>query len=250
MVDEIDNKSVSQAIQAVVATAPDVRVFNLSFDTKLPLDQMTFTNKKENLLSVQDLDNLIFRDDILVVVSAGNSPPGRTASHPVSRALRRSELATRGVAAKLQFPNLWLIRGQACSGGSGKESRLAESIHASGTGLCDSPKPDFSEHGGNASTDWRFASGLGVFGLNAAGLWEDNCGTSFAAPLLARQAAFALTRLQKACLPGARPYAVTVKAFLALTATGQTLTGAVKTLAERTLGHGRASAERLTKPIK
>jgi len=76
MVDEIDNKSVSQAIQAVVATAPDVRVFNLSFDTKLPLDQMTFTNKKENLLSVQDLDNLIFRDDILVVVSAGNSPPG------------------------------------------------------------------------------------------------------------------------------------------------------------------------------
>lgn len=94
----------------------------------------------------------------------------------------------------------------------------------------------------------QFAPGLGVMGLNATGLWEDRCGTSFAAPLLAREAAFAIQLLQKVCLAGARPYGVTVKAFLALAASAPSLGGAVKTLADRTLGRGRASVERLSKP--
>ena len=72
---EIDDKSVVPAIQGVVATAPDVRVFNLSFDTQ-PLLQLDSTKRRENLFLVQDLDNLVFRDDLLVVVAAGNSKPG------------------------------------------------------------------------------------------------------------------------------------------------------------------------------
>jgi len=58
----IDDKSVFPALQAIAATAPDVRVFNLSFDTR-PLGLLEFTKRRENLLLVQDLDNLIFRDD-------------------------------------------------------------------------------------------------------------------------------------------------------------------------------------------
>lgn len=248
-VDEIDNKSVALAIQAVVATAPDVRVFNLSFDTKLPLDQMTFTNKKENLLLVQDLDNLIFRDDILVVVSAGTSPRGVPPITPYPGHYDDPNWQLGAWARSFSSLTCGSFVDKLVPEGLVKNLGWPSPFARVGPGLCESPKPDFSEHGGNASTDWRFASGLGVFGMNAAGLWEDNCGTSFAAPLLARQAAFALKRLQKVCLPGARPYSVTVKAFLALTATGQTLTGAVKTLAERTLGRGRASAERLRRPL-
>ena len=80
-IDTIDDKSVVPAIQTVVGTAPDVRVFNLSFDTR-PLDLLDPTKRRENLILVQDLDNLIFRDDVLVVVSAGNSPAGVVPQNP------------------------------------------------------------------------------------------------------------------------------------------------------------------------
>lgn len=248
-VDEIDNKSVALAIQAVVATAPDVRVFNLSFDTKLPLDQMTFTNRKENLFLVQDLDNLIFRDDILVVVSAGNSQKGVPPNIPYPGHYDDPNWQLGAWARSFNSLTCGSFVDKLVPEGLVKNLGWPSPFTRVGPGLCDSPKPDFSEHGGNTSTDWRFVSGLGVFGLNAAGLWEDSCGTSFAAPLLARQAAFALARLQNVCLPGARPYAVTVKAFLALTAAEPTFTGAVKILAERALGRGRASADRLRKPM-
>jgi hypothetical protein len=72
---EIDDKSVVPAMTAVVGTAPDVRVFNLSFDTR-PLSLLESTKQRENLILAQDLDNFVFQNDIFVVVSAGNSPNG------------------------------------------------------------------------------------------------------------------------------------------------------------------------------
>ena len=90
--------------------------------------------------------------------------------------------------------------------------------------------------------------GLGVWGLTGAAVWEDRYGTSFAAPLLAREAAFIFELLQAVCQQGARPYAVTVKAFLALTALPSSVSGAALHLAERTLARGRASADRLYRP--
>jgi hypothetical protein len=95
----------------------------------------------------------------------------------------------------------------------------------------------------------QFLPGLGVLGITATGLWEDRCGTSLAAPILAREAAFALQALQRVCSPGARPYAVTAKAFLSLTATPPQVGGAAKALADRALGRGQAAAVRLTKPL-
>ena len=118
-----------------------------------------------------------------------------------------------------------------------------------GPGLCESPKPDFSANGGNSSPEYRYAPGLGVSGLSPSGMWEDKSGTSFAAPLLARQCAFALGILQKFCEGGAQPFGVTVKAFLALTATEPVDQPAVRELAQRTLGRGTASVERLARPL-
>jgi hypothetical protein len=79
-------------------------------------------------------------------------------------------------------------------------------------------------------------------------MWEDNSGTSFAAPLLARECAFALEVLQKFCERGAQPFGVTVKAFLALIAKTPVDEPAVRELAQRTLGRGTATVERIRKP--
>ena len=73
-------------------------------------------------------------------------------------------------------------------------------------------------------------------------MWEDWSGTSFAAPLLARQAAIVLRHLQKFCEPGTRPFAVTAKAYLALCAQRRQLSAALIPLADRTLGKGKATA--------
>lgn len=79
-------------------------------------------------------------------------------------------------------------------------------------------------------------------------MWEDRPDTSFAAPLLAREGTLALERLQKVCERGSQPFAVTIKAFLSLTATPPVDDDAVKELAARTLGRGLASAKRLSAP--
>jgi hypothetical protein len=87
-----------------------------------------------------------------------------------------------------------------------------------------------------------------VWGLNGASQWEDQQGTSFAAPILAREVALTAQLLQGVCQQGARPYAVTVKAFLALTAKAPQLEGAVVPLMKRALGRGSATRARLKSP--
>src|SRR5205807_2043063 len=96
--------------------------------------------------------------------------------------------------------------------------------------------------------NYGFASGLGVWGLDESGIWQEKAGTSYAAPLLAREAALALRSLEGACEPGAQPYAVTVRALLATTATEPVRDGAVAPLVKQTLGYGTAHAERLDSP--
>lgn len=244
---KIDDKSVGPAIQAVVGSAPDVRVFNLSFDTS-PLDLLEPTKRRENLLLVQDLDNLIFRDDIVVVVSAGNAPEGLVPNPPYPRHYDDPNWQLGAWARSFNSLTCGSFVDRLVPGALVATLGWPSPFTRVGPGLSGSPKPDFSEHGGNASPSMRFQPGLGVFGLTAAGLWEDHCGTSLAAPLLARQAAFAIQLLQRVCLPGARPYAATAKALLMLTAKAHEVVGAASVLAERALGRGRASVERLRLP--
>jgi hypothetical protein len=117
-----------------------------------------------------------------------------------------------------------------------------------GPGLSGAPIPSFSAPGGNTDLGYNYHSGLGVWGYSGAGLPEDRIGTSHAAPLLAREAAFTLAELQKYCMPGTQPFAVTARAFLTLTAEKPAVDERIKTLVQRTLGNGRASLTRLVAP--
>ncbi|MFN7979211.1 MAG: S8 family serine peptidase [Vicinamibacterales bacterium] len=244
---EIDDKSVVPAVQAIVGTAPDVRVFNLSFDTS-PLDLLDPTKRRENLLLVQDLDNMIFRSDILVVVSAGNTPVGLVPSVPYPNHYEDPNWQLGAWARSFNSLTCGSHVAHLAAGGLVTSLGWPSPFTRLGPGLSESPKPDFSDSGGNASPSMQFVPGLGVYGLTASGLWEDHSGTSYAAPLLARECAFALQALQRVCLPGARPYAVAAKAFLALSAQAHQVDGAARHLASRALGRGRASAATLGTP--
>jgi hypothetical protein len=204
--ENIYDKSVVPSMEAVVGTAPDVRVFNLSFDNRLPLDALSEIVRREKLLLLQDLDNFIFARDVLVVVAAGNSPRGVIPSSPYPQHYNdpQWQLGT------------WARSFNALTCGSTVERLVPTGLVRNigwpspftrvGPGLCDSPKPDFCAHGGNGTDAYQFLPGLGVYGCSASGLWEDRSGTSFAAPMLAREAAFALQILQGVCEPGAKPF--------------------------------------------
>ncbi|HUA61457.1 MAG TPA: S8 family serine peptidase [Verrucomicrobiae bacterium] len=244
---DIDDKSVVPSLQAIVATAPDVRVFNLSFDTR-PLDLLEFTKRRENLLLVQDLDNLVFRDDLFVVVSAGNSPPGVQPNQPYPGHFDDPEWHLGAWARSYNSVTCGSFVKKLSVGGLVTTQGWPSPFTRVGPGLCESPKPDFSDNGGNSTPAMQYAPGLGVWGLTAGSHWEDRCGTSYAAPMLAREAAFALNQLQRVCVQGARPYAVTAKAFLSLTAIPPAASGAAQALGLRSLGRGLARSTRLLKP--
>src|SRR5688500_4206401 len=86
-----------------------------------------------------------------------------------------------------------------------------------GTFVCD--------EGGDGGDDQAYSRNpaLGVWTFDQSGLWVDVSGTSFSAPLLAREAAFAFDELRKFCEPEARIFGCTVKAFLAMTAESPTV---------------------------
>ncbi len=245
--ESIVEKSVTRALEAVIGGAPDVRVFNLSFDNVRALDLESDIDRAEKLRLVQDLDNLVFARDVVIVLAGGNSRKGAI---PATRYPRHFDDPAWGMGS---WPRSF--NSITCGSTSNRLNPLgvAQEIGAPspfarvGPGTCGSPKPDFCAPGGNSTAKYDFRAGLGVWACSSAGLWEDRPGSSFAAPILAREAAFAMRLLQReACAPGARPYAALVKAFLALTTTPPELSAPLQTLASRTLGRGSASAERLS----
>ncbi|HTS13140.1 MAG TPA: S8 family serine peptidase [Candidatus Limnocylindrales bacterium] len=245
---EIEDKNVFPALQAIVSTAPDVRVFNMSFDTALPLDSLSPVKRSEALILVQDLDNFIFQNDILVVVAAGNSQLGTIPATAYPGHFSAPEWALGPWARSFNSLTCGSLVGRLASGGLVTKPNWPSPFCRVGPGLCQSPKPDFSANGGNCTAQYQYAAGLGVWCISPEGRWEDHLGTSYAAPLLARECAFALQRLQRVCEREAQPFAVTVKAFLALTAIPPVNEEPVRRLAERTLGRGLATAERLDRP--
>lgn len=247
-IDSVDDKAVLPALQAIVATSPDVRVFNLSFGEPDPLAAYSEVEQRERLLLVQDLDNFIFAQDVIVVVAAGNSRKGLVPTKPYPE--HHQEPAWQLGAWPAGFNSLTCgataeyIHPETLARGKGWPSPFSRV----GPGIAGAPVPEYGANGGNLSDDWRQRNGLGVWGCTASGDWEDRIGTSHAAPLLAREAAFAFQILQGYCAPGARPFAATVKAFLAATAARSELPATVSELADKTIGRGTASVERLRTP--
>ncbi len=246
---QIDDKAVVGALQAVVATYPDVRVFNLSFGEYTPLNSHLPVKRREKLLLLQDLDNFVFRSDVVVVVAAGNSPPGVVPIPNYPDHVDDQRWALGSWACGFNTLKCGSYVGHLSPGGLVKNLGWPSPFSRIGPGLCEAAMPEFSANGGNCTEQFQFAPGLGVWAYNSAGLWEDDLGTSLAAPLLAREAAFVIAELQRRCEQGARPFAATTKAFLALTAIPPVLVPQnVLSLAERTLGRGTGKSVRLRSP--
>jgi hypothetical protein len=245
---QIEDKAVAPALEAIVATSPDVRVFNLSFGELRPLAAYSDVERRERLLLVQDLDNFIFARDAFVVVAAGNVPRGTVPSATYPQHLDEPEWQLGAWPSGFNTATCGALVGALHPDGLVKTVGWPSPFSRVGPGLAGSPVPEHGAPGGNLADDWSWRGSMGVWGCTSSGTWEDHPGTSFAAPLLARQAAFAFQALQAYCPQGARPFAVTVKAFLALTATRADAPPAVRALADRTIGRGIASATRLTRP--
>jgi len=246
---EVDDKAVSAAIDMVLGSH-DVRVFNCSFGNRKGLRTLSGIERRERLFQVQDLDNLIFARDILVVMAAGNSPWGAVPSRKYPNHLDE-DLWSLGHWAS-GFNTLvcgsQVTRVREGQGGIVTCAGMPSPFTRVGPGIAKAPVPGFSDEGGDCQDNYEFKHGLGVSICGRDGQWEEQCGTSLAAPLLAREAAFALAFLQRYCEPLSRIFACTVKAVLALSAQLAPLPRKVRPLALRTLGRGRTSAGLLKSP--
>jgi hypothetical protein len=243
----VNDKIVMDALRGVRGAAPDVRVFNLSFGDVRPLGDFAPVERREKRLILQDLDNFIFASDAIVVVAAGNSRPGiiPTPGYPDHHADMNWALGPWACGFNTLVCGSFVPRisanGLSQAGWPSPFSRI-------GPGLCDAPVPSFGAPGGNTDAQFRQPAGVGVWGYSGSGLVEDRAGTSFAAPLLAREAARTLHELQQFCTAGTRPFAVLARAFLSLVARRPSEDLPSKELAVRTLGNGLAGSTRLAVP--
>jgi hypothetical protein len=245
--ERIDDDLVVTAMDAIVGTAPDVRVFNLSAGGA-PVDMLDPIARREHLMKLQDLDNFAFARDIVLVVAAGNSQPGVLPNKPYPNHVDdpRWELGAlaRSFNGLVCGSYVDTLAPKAVAGILGAPSPFTRI----GPGLCDSPVPGLSAPGGNSSGTYEDAPGTGPWVSNADGVWEGQVGTSLAAPLIAREAAWAFKELARRCAPGTSPFSATVKAWLHLLARRPELPGAFEKLAQRTLGKGFPTAERIFVP--
>jgi len=245
----VTTKSVIPAMEAVVGAFPDVRVFNLSFGSPEPLYAHSPNLRQQLLINLMDLDNFVFARDAIVVVAAGNTREGvvPATAYPdhhddpnwaLGSWTMGFNTLTCGATVARPSPN-----------GLVGNADYPSAFSRVGPGICEAPVPDYAAFGGDCTPQYRYAPTLGMWVCSADGTWEDHPGTSFAAPLLAREAAFALIALQNVCVTGARPFGVAAKAFLAVTAKKPQLPERYNALAQRTIGRGYASASRLSRPL-
>ena len=250
---ELDGKAIFDSIRDVARNYPDVRVFNLSLGSYLSLGALSETVRQERLTELQDLDNFAFDHDVVVVVAAGNTSPGVIPNVAYPGHVDDPDWALGAWAAGF---NTLVVGGyvpRPNTDGVAKRLGWPSPFTRVGPGVAGAPIPNFSASAGDCTDSYQWKAGLGVWTTNKSGDWEDALGTSHAAPIVAREAALLLRDLQKYCPPGVQPFASTAKAFLRLVAKHETpratLTARVRTLANRTLGQGRPSAERLGSPL-
>ncbi len=244
----IDDKSVNEAMRSIVATFPDVRVFNLSFDRKRPLSALSGIARREAEALIRDLDLFVFFHDVLVVVAAGNSPPNIVPTTPYPRHLASEGWQLGPWASGFNSIVCGAYAGRIGAGALATSPEWPSPFTRIGPGVANAPVPDFSAPGGNATESYAFSPGLGVWVCSDDGHWEDHPGTSYAAPLLAREIASTLQYLSRHCDGETRPYGVLVKALLALVANRPELGGDLATLADRALGRGLASCVDVSLP--
>jgi hypothetical protein len=245
-------ESVSGALAAAITAAPDVRVFNLSFDARQRLDDLPAKQRAETLKHIEEIDNFAFDQDVLLVVAAGNAQSGVVPAPGYPLHFDNSGWELHSFPRAFNALTCGGVAGRLSAGGLAPEVDAPSPFTRVGPGFANSPKPDFCASAGNSNAEYRPLAGAGVWGFSALGDALEDFGTSYAAPLLAREAAFVFEELRLKCPGDSRPFACAVKAVLALTAddVAQRLSGALKPLAKRTIGFGRASADRFRQPTQ
>ena len=248
----VNDERVVDSMGTVASTAPDVRVFNLSFDSALPLDLMNEIERRERLTRLQDADNFAFARDALLVVASGNSAPGISPDQPYPRHIDdpRWKLGSwaRTFNGAVCGAYIDKLSSNGLAGVCGKIGAPSP-FTRTGPGICDSPVPGFSAPGGDCTPSYQMAPGAGPWMTSASGLWEDHSGTSYSAPFIAREAAWVFSELAKRCNGQTVPFAGTVKAWLNLVAWRTPLGGSFEQLAKVTLGNGYPTANRLWSPL-
>lgn len=239
----VDCPTAVNGIAAVVATQQGVRIFNLSFDSD-STREMDEPTKKSWMSMVQDLDNLAFDQDLVCVVSSGNTKSSPT-SAPYPTHINDSRWAIgafaqthNGLVCGAYLPGAFRVGRSHVSDTPATYSRV-------GPGENDSLGPTF----GAPSGDLR--NGLAQdrqWAFDSSGNWVAVSGTSMAAPLLSREAAWAMELLTRVCLDGATPFAGTIKAWLYAMARRPQHRGAIGKLSDRTLGRGWGEARALAFP--
>ncbi|MFN0250263.1 MAG: S8 family serine peptidase [Kofleriaceae bacterium] len=244
----IDDELVIPALEAIVGTAPDVRVFNLSFGGP-PLALLEDIRKREELIKLQDMDNLAFARDVVLVIAAGNTDAGLVPNDPYPN---HGDDPRWGLGARARSFNGLVCGGYVNTLGTNTIAGILGApspFTRVGPGLCDSPVPGLGAPAGDSSsTTHTWAPGTGVGVISPAGLWEDHNGTSFAAPFVAAEAAIVCQELARHSGPQTIPFAGTVKAWMHLVARRPPLPTAHERLAKRTVGRGLPSADRLRRP--
>jgi len=244
----IEDKAVVSALNSAVNNFRDIRVFNLSFGDRTPLESFDEQDRREKLSQLRELDNLIFNEDVLVVVAAGNSPQGVQPNPPYPKShedpLWRLPAWARGFNTLVCGSFVDELRANGATRTKGWPSPFSRV----GPGVSDAPVPNFSEHGGD--TDVNYNGALGVAVCDQNGRWRETCGTSYAAPLLARKAAHAFKELGRFCQGETRPYSALVKAFMAHAARlpDGSQQNNVTALSEKTLGRGVVNLDLLFSP--
>jgi hypothetical protein len=243
---EVPDELWDQAIDAVIGQNPDIRVFNLSLGGPR-LNTLRDKEREEKLRYLQDLDNHAFARDLLLVIAAGNSPPGLT---PANRYPAHLDDPAWGLGVLASTFNGLVVGAHVdpvVPTGVARRTGAPSPFTLVGPGQHRAPVPGFSAPGGDATQNYRPAPGSGVWVYNADGQFEDSAGTSLAAPLVAREAAFALRDLAPYCADGP-PFAATVRAWLTLIADRPRFDGALEKLAARTVGGGFPDSERIRVP--
>lgn len=238
-------KDVVPAMARVIQQARDVRVFNLSIDADRSLEDMEEQERRNVIKLVEDLDNFVFENDVVVVVAAGNSQPGTVPNQRYPRHVDDERWKLRSWSRSFNALTCGGTVPRVCDGAVARRAEAPSPFTRIGPGFANAWTPDLCASAGDCGEDYRAIGGGGVVALDESGYMVETIGTSFAAPLLAREAALTLDYLQRHHRPdGGRIFAVTVKAFLAATARlPEEFPGSFSGLVDRTLGRGFASTD-------
>jgi hypothetical protein len=237
--------SVPGALATAVMTAPDARVFNLSFDGAQPLHSLPARYRAETLKLIEEIDNFAFDQDVLIVTAAGNVRAGVVPVPPYPHHLSDDNWQLHTIPRAVNTLTCGGFVSRLTADGLAPELYAPSPFTRLGPGFAKSPKPDFSAPAGDADSTHHPQVGSGVFGVTALGGIAEDFGTSFAAPLLAREGAKLLHHLRSFAPDDSRPFACTAKAILTISAKDvvNDLDAALHPLARRALGHGVAKSE-------